>query len=222
MATYKFTLNWLSKLFMHHDNLDGATEVQNWWRDPKNKGISVKGDDRSPAWTWKTYLYINPDTLKIAIPSANLQSCLAAAGTHFSSGRSSLKKTVAAGVLVKDEYLRFTVKGKEISSEPIITTKEGCSNDFDAHKSLAARLGFALHAKRAKIPGGKKNVRVRPVFENWQVTGQVETMLNDITTPILRDLFTLAGQRIGLGDWRPGSPCSPGQYGRFTAIVEEI
>ena len=43
-------------LLMHWDNIEGGDTLKEWRQDPKNKNQSVPGDDRSPSWTWQTYL----------------------------------------------------------------------------------------------------------------------------------------------------------------------
>jgi hypothetical protein len=43
-----------------------------------------------------------------------------------------------------------------------------------------------------------------------------------ITEQILKTIFDAAGRYIGLSDWRPKSPKSPGQFGLFTSEVHII
>jgi len=64
---------------------------------------------------------------------------------------------------------------------------------------------------------------VRPLFSGWTVAGAFEIEDEDaniLGLTALRDLFTACGRLVGLGDWRPGAPKRPGQYGRFNATVE--
>lgn len=221
MATYRFTINGLGRLLMHADDIERADMLSKYRKDPKNKGVSKAGDDRSPAWTWTTYLYLDPDTAAITIPGRCMMACLTKAGTHLTGAkRGSLKKSVAAGVLINEEFLSFAVNGKRIDAKPILASSRK-EEEYEAQKSLAAKAGFDLHAIRARI-GQAKHIRVRPSFVNWSLTGTIETLLPEITMPVLEELFQVAGRRIGIGDWRPDSPSSPGPYGRFTAQVESI
>ena len=68
-----------------------------------------------------------------------------------------------------------------------------------------------------------KHVRVRARFETWQVTGVLglDESLPELTFDVVQQIFALAG-RVGLLDWRPGSPKSPGPYGMFTAEVKKL
>ena len=40
-----------------------------------------------------------------------------------------------------------------------------------------------------------------------------------ITDEVLEQLFEIAGRLVGLGDWRPSAPTSPGPYGMFNASL---
>lgn len=218
MATFSFVTQPVSALLMHHDNIEAADLLTKWRKDPKNKGVSKAGDDRSPAWTWQTYLYADHDSM-LTIPGRCLMACLTKAGTHLSGARrGSLKKSVAAGILITEEFLKFTINGKQVPLGKILETN---INEYDAQKSLATKHGFELHAIRAPI-GQSKHIRVRPRFKAWSVCGTIETMLPEITLDVLLELFDVAGKRIGLGDWRPDSPKSPGPFGRFTTTVKEV
>lgn len=221
MASFKFVVNGTSKLLMHADDIERADMLSKFRKDPKNKGISKAGDDRSPAWTWQTYLYVDVETGRVVIPGRCMMACLTKAGTHLSGAkRGSLKKSVAAGVLINEEFLTFTVNGKPIDAKKILdpATRE---LDYDGQKALASKLGFELHAIRAKI-GQSKHIRVRPSFSGWSISGTIETLLPEINSEVLDELFSVAGKRIGIGDWRPDSPGSPGPHGRFSAMVQEI
>lgn len=64
--------------------------------------------------------------------------------------------------------------------------------------------------------GGARRVRVsfcRPIFREWrtQANGILDENIIDLAE--LRLIAETAGQRIGLGDWRP-------RYGRYTATIE--
>lgn len=48
---YEVTLKGESPLLMHKDNIEFGERIKKWQKDPKNKDLSVAGDDRSPAWT---------------------------------------------------------------------------------------------------------------------------------------------------------------------------
>jgi len=70
MTEMSFELKGITPLLMHRDDVEAADEVKAWRADPKNKNISVPGDDRSPAWTWQIYCY--SDGVHLAYPQENI------------------------------------------------------------------------------------------------------------------------------------------------------
>jgi hypothetical protein len=43
-----------------------------------------------------------------------------------------------------------------------------------------------------------------------------------ITRDVLGQLFEIAGDFAGLGDWRPSAPSKPGPYGMFSSEVKPL
>jgi hypothetical protein len=60
------------------------------------------------------------------------------------------------------------------------------------------------------------------MFQNWSVKPVVGVQDDQITMGVLADIAEMAGKFKGVGDWRPGSPKSPGAHGMFDASVREI
>ena len=89
--------------------------------------------------------------------------------------------------------------------------------NFETHKETVKKHGFVLHIKRAKI-GTSKHIRVRPMFPQWAIRGEIAVIDDQITKQILQDILTYSGRYKGLGDWRPGGK-TPGSHGMFTARV---
>ena len=213
---YEFTLKGTMPLLMHNDNIMAADEITAWQKDPKNKSVSVPGDDRSPPWTWFSYLYHDEENL--VIPTECIMAMLKNAGAKISAKRGSFKAMTQSGLLMATDFCAFTNGGKPIKLADIHRFKEAA---FAKHVASARNLGFDLHVKRAKI-GQKKHVRVRPIFHAWQVVGCIEVTEPAITEAVLEQLFEIAGRLVGLGDWRPSSPSSPGPYGMFTATLKQV
>lgn len=61
----------------------------------------------------------------------------------------------------------------------------------------------------------KRVMRCRPLFRQWRVDAEGELDDTILSLNELQDIATVAGQRKGIGDWRP-------RYGRCTAVVEKI
>jgi len=218
LQRYSFTLTGTQPLFMHNDSVMAADTLTDWRKDPANKRRSVKGDDRSPAWSWLTYLYI--DGGQIVIPCQNLIAMLIKGGTEFKgSGKyGTLKGETAASVFFDASYPLLAGP----ACEPVDVERLKHLNDdsvpFSEHANCAGELGFALDVRRVTV-GSSKHVRVRPRFDRWAMSGAFSCYDDGAMGPeVLQQLFSLCGRRVGLCDWRPSAK-KPGPYGTFVAEV---
>ncbi len=218
---YKFTLTGSKSLLMHRDDVMAADELAEV-RANMRKGERVAGDDRSPAWTWLTYLYHDGES-HLAMDAANVMAALCYGGGKVPVGRGAktFKEQSQSGIALDPEYLEFRVplKGKmvQVPHEPLV--KMRTIKDFREHYEGVKAFGFRLHVKRATV-GQSKHVRVRPMFPpGWQVSGTAIVTDDMITDEILERIFTAAG-RGGLCDWRPSSK-KPGQFGMFTVELRK-
>ncbi len=227
---YSFTLTGITPLLMHADDVEKADTLDAWRKAPENKGVSKAGDDRSPAWTWKTYCYSDGEDL--AIPSDNLMAALRYAGSQLIlKKQKTFKSATQCGLVIRDLFSPLLIpvyKDPEDTDSEIVSWKkikaqdiEDIDGNFANHTKVANELGFKLFVKRAPV-GASKHVRVRPRFERWMVKGTVEVAMQEITEDILSKLWAIAGNYAGLCDWRPASPKSPGPFGRFTAVLQEV
>lgn len=220
METYSVTLTGESPILFHRDNITWGERVQKWQRDPANKQLSVKGDDRSPAWAWIGCLY-EENRRRIVVDSDNLMSMLRDGGTKTPApkGKGSMKAATQSGILVNEIGWPLMVNGREIPYEPILALANEL--DFEKHEALAERLGFTLFVKRAAVDKAK-HVRVRPRFDNWTASGTITVSDPMLTEEMLKTIFSFAGRYAGIGDWRPGAPKKPGKFGRFTAEIRRV
>lgn len=204
-------------LLMHWDNIEGGDTLKDWRQDPKNKNQSVPGDDRSPAWTWTTYLYHDGEA--VTVPQDNLMAALMNGGTQVILKRQKTYKELSqSGILIATEHLRFEYgDGKQLLLSQVEKIRD---LPFSKQAAEADKLGFRLFCKRAKI-GNSKHVRVRPRFNAWKVSGELEVISDDLPFDKLELIFGYAG-RAGLCDWRPSSPKRPGPYGMFTAKCKKV
>lgn len=220
MKRYSVRLVGATPLLMHYDNLAWDEVIKKWQKDPANKALSVAGDDRTPAWRWIGYLYT--DGGMVAMPADNLMSALREGGKKVSTGRGqqTFKALTQAGIIVDQAAWAFETQGRQVSYDQVSHLIE--NHDFNEHMETAKKLGFELFVKRAKI-GKAKHVRVRPRFDNWQAYGSL-TVLEDqlITDDVLRLILINAGAYCGLCDWRPGSPMSPGVFGKFSVEMSVL
>lgn len=212
MSVYRFELIGRSPLLMHQDDVMASDELEAWRKDSANKNVSKAGDDRSPPWTWQKYLY--HDTQHLVIPSENIMACLRKAGSDVKLGGKKTAKAISQScILMDDPHAEFLVKGKPI---PIKSIVDMANRPFKEQFDAAPKLGFKLLVKRASV-NGSKHVRVRAMFESWSVRGSFDATDPALTQDVLKSLFDTAGRYVGLCDWRPGSPKSPGPYGIFRA-----
>lgn len=210
----KFELTGKMPLLMHNDNIEESDVLMAWRRNPANKGISVPGDDRSPAWTWQTYLY--HDGENVCLPSANLSVALRQAGAQIiMKKQKTFKEASQSGMMIGSEFLpfRYGEDSRTLDMASVLSWRE---LTFNEQLEKVKEAGFRLFAKRATI-GSSKNIRVRPRFDLWSVSGSVEVFAPELTFPVLKQLFEIAG-RVGLCDWRPGCK-TPGPFGMFSSVV---
>lgn len=216
---YAVTLIGETPLLMHSDDVEWADTLHAWRHDPANKKISVAGDDRSPAFTWVGYTYHEGN--RVIMPSDNLMTTFRNGGAMVPTGKGNktFKAQTQSGIVVNEYGWELLANGKPVPWDQI---KELINeSDFEKHKAVALSLGFELFVKRAALAPGRKNVRVRPRFDNWSCSGTLTVLDPAITTEVLTTIITYAGVYSGLCDWRPSSK-TPGSFGKFRAEVKEI
>ncbi len=215
MQTYKFQLTGITSLLMHNNNVEERDRIEAVRKRMKG---GKAGDDRSPAESWKGYLYTSDDTGNICLPSENLLACLLGGGVKVKVGGKETLKTHSQRVGFDRLDYDLLINGKPLAKTAI----DKITGEFAEHANACRELGFRLHVKPCTV-GTSKHIRVRPMFANWSVSGSFEIEDDDANvlglTP-LRDLFSACGRLVGLCDWRPSAPKKPGQYGRFSATVE--
>jgi hypothetical protein len=220
LKTFDVRIVGKTPLLMHFDNIEWADEMGRWKDNPENRKGSVAGDDRSPAWRWIGCLY--NDGAQVTIPSENLMRCLMEGGAMVPVPKGKNGKTFKAqtqsGCNLAEPHWPLLVAGQPVPMAEIHALLR--QEDFQAHQATAARLGFDLLVKRAKV-GTSKHGRVRPRFAEWSARGLINAWDEQLTLDVLQKVFTFAGQYKGLGDWRPGGK-TPGSFGMFSATVTEV
>jgi len=211
MQSINFSLTGITSLFMHADDVRAADMLDKARKTPGKRGKA--GDDRSPPWSWKTYLY--RDEENICWPSQALMAMLRKGGASFKTeGKKTLKgESQASIVFLRENLALYTSQGKQVA----IAAIDAIDNDaiFEEHEATVEKLGFVLDVRRASI-GTSKNVRVRPKFlPGWRIAANAMVDTDRIPEDRFRELLIFCGSYVGLGDWRPSSPKSPGPHGRF-------
>lgn len=127
----------------------------------------------------------------LCIPSAGFRAGMVKAAGAFKQGRGSLK-TTAAHIQPTDELL------------PILVAASG-----------KAMETFLIDTRRCVI--GKAGImRSRPRYEDWSVSLSINYDPTLLTVEILQALLVDAGNRFGVGDYRPERN---GWFGRYTVLA---
>lgn len=138
---------------------------------------------------------------KPVIPMPNIVACLIEAGRYLRLDGKRQMSTASSTML------------------PAFVEFEG---DFTA---LVKRNGATVATwepdmRQGRNPNGGEAVCVcRPRFDEWQFDLEITIDSTQISTDKIRELFDIAGARIGLGDFRPARK---GTFGRFTVTRWEV
>jgi hypothetical protein len=213
MMRVSFELRGETPCLFHGDDVVASDELSEWRKAPENKNFSKPGDDRSPAWTWITYLY--HDQTHVTVPSDNVMVALRKAGAQIIlKGNKTFKEMSQSGISIPLEFCEFLAGGKRLEWSKFAALVG--NNSFKDHLEFAKKQGVIIDTRRAKNPGGKsKHIRCRMRVGDWQVRGELEVTAPEITMDVLTTMFDLAG-RGGILDWRPSGP-TPGPWGMFKA-----
>jgi hypothetical protein len=215
--TFGVTITGVTPLLMRRDDVQWREDMDRWLKVPENKKASKAGDDRFPAYRWLGSCY--QDGAVLGIPSDNLMTLLREGAAKVASGGKNGEtfKRMSQSCLVIDQIQWPLIGGKGAIKWPKLYALIE-ESDFSAHCEAAQAAGFELWAKPAKV-GTSKHVRVRPRFNEWSASGTITSLDPRLTMETVTDILRIGGQFCGLGDWRPSSPRSPGQFGRFVAEV---
>lgn len=199
------------------DDFRWQEKVKAWQKHPDNKKITVAGDDRSPAFTWLGKLY--HDGEMVTVPSDNVMTMFREGGAGvIVSGKKTFKAQTQSGIIPLSPEWTLYANNEIIPVEDILKLEE--DPDFDNHIKAVNKHGFDLFIKRAKI-GRAKHIRVRPIFYDWRLEGEIIIIDEMITDEVLGYILDIGGSQKGLCDWRPSSP-TPGRFGTFIATFERI
>jgi hypothetical protein len=128
----------------------------------------------------------NPTT---TVPAWNVYKSIMEAGKYFKDGRSAWST-------------------KEGSRMPGVTWIE------DVHNNLQITPeDWEVHDAAVKIPAtGGRVIRYRPVFNQWKLDFYMMCDTDFMNLKVLREIVDCAGQRVGVGEWRPDRKGLHGKY----------
>lgn len=205
----QFDLTGSTALLMHQFNIEGQELLKEWREDPANKNQSKKGDDRTPPWTWQTYLY--NDGNHVTMPHDNLMGALLKGGAQVTlKGKKTYKELSQSAIFIEQEFMDFRVGNTKIKMADITAMAD---KSFREQAVAVTKLGFRLFSKGVSV-NNARHIRVRPRFDTWAIQGTAMISSDDMKFEALQQIFGFAGA-CGLGDWRPGTKGRPGSYGQF-------
>jgi len=124
----------------------------------------------------------------LIIPSPNLLRCLVDGGSFFKAGRKQ--------ITTKAESMLFS-----------------CLDINAAEIPLQHEQPWTVDTRAVVIPATKGRILAhRPRFDDWRLVFTAGLDTSIVQESLLREIVDAAGQRIGLGDFRPARK---GPYGRF-------
>jgi hypothetical protein len=138
-------------------------------------------------------LYTNDAGVPV-IPACNLMSCITEGGKFFKQGKSQL--TTSRHSIIP-ALIQFS-----IIEIPII-------HDVTWQVDVRPVVNPATNMR---------NVRYRPRFDDWKLDVEITLDTDELSEALFRDVVDAAGNKIGLGDFRPSRK---GPYGRFKVVKWE-
>ncbi len=160
----------------------------------------VQGSDAvNYADEWKESVYLEKDN--VVIPSVNIMACIFNGAKGVRKGKHFLTRLVYTSFSVEPFKIEVTVAGKTINLKRI--EKE----DWIDVTGAKVR-GNMVDRARVCLPVG------------WTLNFTLTNRNEQLTAKDVKALIDNAGEKAGLGDWRPSAPKKPGPYGRF--VVEKF
>ncbi len=149
--------------------------------------IGKKGTPREQA---EAKLYLDSRG-RCILPGPNLFSSLIEAGKFIKAGKSKLSTNrsslIPAGLSIEQIELPITPGKWEVDSRAVV------------------------------IPStGGRIMCHRPRFDTWKLNAEIQVDPTMFSESVVREVVDLAGQRVGLGDFRPARR---GPFGRFKVIA---
>ncbi len=188
MRTVRVKIEGKTPLLLHQFTDEAAQQATNG-----SRMVAVQGERGTPREQAEQSIYRDQDG-RAVIPQPNLFRCLVDAGKFFKAGKAKVttQKSSLIPACVAIEELVIPIEHKE---------------------------PWDVDTRPVRIPAtGGRILRHRPRFNDWALafTLNVDTDMMDVK--LVRDIVDAAGQRIGLGDFRPDTK---GPFGKFVVVAWE-
>jgi hypothetical protein len=179
----------LTPMLQNRMSAETLENIRTKAKKPKSAGAA--GTPREEA---APKVYTLPDGGGCYVPTENLLSCLIAAGQYVRLDGKRQVSTAKATML--PAFLSL--------EDPVLPL-------LIPDTTNAAPWEVDIRAGR-NPNGGEAVCLCRPRFDRWQLTVTALVDTREVNIAIARELFDIAGKRIGLGDFRPQKK---GMFGRF-------
>ena len=183
----KFRLRGAAPLLMHNIRL--ANPLDDVVKELKKvtKKRTKTDDDHAEIMRleWLGGLYLD-DQQRPIVPGEHIEAALIEAAKKSKRGKDAKSSIFCYG----DSVIEF--KGP--------TNIDGLWADGSFQDTRAVRVQSA------------RTMRTRPIFRNWEIETEVSFLPQQINAEEIRDWMAIAGQLVGLMDYRP-------RFGRFEVIV---
>lgn len=189
IITIKTSIEGITPLLMH-----AFTDADQMTATNGTRGASASSERGTPEEQAREHLYLSSDGETIIIPQPNLFSAIVAAGKFFKSGKSKITTT-------KTSLIPAAVFFSE--------TEFPLKHD-----------GWHVDTRAVRIPStGGRVQRHRPIFYSWSLSFSFDLDTSEMNERLTREIVDAAGNKIGLGDFRP--ECK-GPYGRFRVDTWQV
>jgi hypothetical protein len=140
--------------------------------------VRKKTQNYDPKEEAKKALYLDEKGM-IYQPAEHIQGALVKAGVSFKfEGKKTYKDLMKSGIIVEPDAIPL-------------------------HKKTWDEID-----KRPVVINRARVIRYRPMFNEWELTFRITVLDESIALPLLKEILDYAGNRVGIGDYRP-------KFGRF-------
>lgn len=132
-------------------------------------------------------------------------------GNMYLPGMNIFRSFIDAGIYIKNGRKNFTTSKSSLIPSFMEITPDSlvCPVLIDGKHTKT----FEVDTRSVVNPAtNMRNIRHRPLFPKWAVKIKVAYNDLEITDKTVREIIDIAGQKIGLGDFRPSRK---GIYGKF-------
>lgn len=182
MLDIVITIDGVTPLLMH-----SFTDADQMAASSGTRSAAANADRGTAKEQAASHLYLSSDRKTIIIPQPNIFACIMAGGKFHKAGKSKIttQKTSLIPACVFFNETEFPLKHD----------------------------GWQVDTRAVRIPStGGRIQRHRPMFEKWGITFSLQLDNSEMSERLLRQIVDDAGNKIGLGDFRPETK---GPYGRF-------